>query len=133
MYYSVSVYSYFVPLLCLLLFITLFTLICPFTLFTLMSRVGITCAVFCAMLCVAAEKFRPIRPGPHIKRTGSLDTVVVPYLKGEWPRTADFQAIPPHSTNDTCSYLDKATQVGDRMRWKTVLILPVLYVRIKQC
>ncbi|KAJ8414225.1 hypothetical protein AAFF_G00050950 [Aldrovandia affinis] len=49
-----------------------------------------------------AEKTKSRPPKPSIRRTLSLDTIVGPYLQGQWPKELDSQGI--YSTND------KATQ-----------------------
>ncbi len=61
--------------------------------------------------CLAVERPKPIRPvvgtgAAGIKRTGSLDTIAVPYLTGQWPR-GDYQLQHPTGPD----YLDKTTQV----------------------
>ncbi|XP_023655632.2 protein FAM117A-like [Paramormyrops kingsleyae] len=49
-----------------------------------------------------AERTKPCAPKPNIRRTLSLDTVVGPYLQGQWPKELDTEGI--------CSMSDKATQ-----------------------
>ncbi|KAJ8245923.1 hypothetical protein GJAV_G00261750 [Gymnothorax javanicus] len=49
-----------------------------------------------------AEKTKVPPPKPSIRRTLSLDTIVGPYLLGQWPKEADSQGI--------CCVNDKATQ-----------------------
>uniref|UniRef100_A0A3B3RFA0 Family with sequence similarity 117 member Ab n=1 Tax=Paramormyrops kingsleyae TaxID=1676925 RepID=A0A3B3RFA0_9TELE len=49
-----------------------------------------------------AERTKPCAPKPNIRRTLSLDTVVGPYLQGQWPKELDSEGI--------CSMSDKATQ-----------------------
>ncbi|KAJ8364430.1 hypothetical protein SKAU_G00132610 [Synaphobranchus kaupii] len=49
-----------------------------------------------------AEKTKSRAPKPSIRRTLSLDTIVGPYLQGQWPKELDSQGI--YSMND------KATQ-----------------------
>ncbi|XP_041098119.1 protein FAM117A-like isoform X1 [Polyodon spathula] len=51
---------------------------------------------------IAGEKTKSRPPKPRIRRTLSLDTIVGPYLQGQWPRELEGHDL----------YLnDKATQV----------------------
>ncbi|MFT7814770.1 protein FAM117A-like isoform X1 [Arapaima gigas] len=55
-----------------------------------------------------AEKARSLPPKPSIRRTLSLDTVIGPYLQGQWPKETEQQGVDGAN--------DKATQVSPRVR-----------------
>ncbi|XP_043956208.1 protein FAM117A isoform X2 [Gambusia affinis] len=55
----------------------------------------------------AVDKTAARPPRPTIRRTLSLDTIVAPYLQGQWPREAEAAFVNDKATQTPCSWTEE--------------------------